>query len=170
MRYKGSALSRTLRYLYLRFIRLRGSAEEVARGMALGIFIGMTPTMGIQMPIAFFAAMLLKENKLAAMLGVWISNPVTALPLYTFNFQLGKYVLGTPDLAMPHFSSLQEILKLGHDFILPLAVGSIIAGTVAAGVAYIITLNVYRGIKYEKELIARKREEKRLARKHKEEN
>ena len=81
MKYRGHQLGRPFRYLYLRFIRLRGTAEEVARGMALGVFIGLTPTMGIQMPLAFFFAMLLKENKIAAVIGVWISNPMTAIPI-----------------------------------------------------------------------------------------
>ena len=167
MKYKGHprmrpiGMMRPLRYLYLRFIRMRGSAEEVSRGMALGIFIGMTPTMGIQMPIALFMAMLLRENKIAAVLGVWISNPVTVIPIYTFNFQVGKYLLGSPDLKMPQFNSMNEFLELGYDLLLPLTVGSIVAGIVAAAIAYVITLYVYRGINYEKELIKRKIEEKR---------
>ena len=161
LKYKGSSLMRPLRYLYLRFIRMRGSAEEVSRGMALGIFIGMTPTMGIQMPIALFLAMLFRENKIAAVLGVWISNPVTVIPIYTFNFQVGKYLLGTPDLKMPQFSSLDEILELGYDLLLPLTMGSLLTGIAAAAVAYVVTLYVYRGVKYEKDLIKRKIEKKR---------
>ena len=157
---KGSPLYRTGRYLYLRFVRLRGSPEEVARGMALGIFIGMTPTMGIQMPIALFFAMILRENKIAAVLGVWISNPMTVIPIYTFNFQIGKYLLGSPDLNMPNFSSMEEMFKIGYDLLIPLTAGSIVVGIVSAAVAYIATLYFYTGIKYEKEKIQRKRKER----------
>jgi len=160
MKDKGSPFYRSGRYLYLRFIRLRGSAEEVARGMALGVFIGMTPTMGIQMPIALFFAMILRENKIAALLGVWISNPMTVIPIYTFNFKMGKYILGTPDLKMPNFSSIEEMFQLGHDLLFPLTVGSLVVGVVAAAVAYVATLYLYSAIKYEKEKIKRKREEK----------
>lgn len=168
MKYKGSNLPRPLRYLYLRFIRMRGSAEEVSRGMALGIFIGMTPTMGVQMPIALFFAMLFKENKIAAILGVWISNPVTVIPIYTFNFQVGKYLLGTRDVKMPQFSSFNEIIELSYDFLLPLTIGSLLTGIVTAAIAYVVTLYTYRGLKYEKDLIKRKREEKKHDREIKE--
>jgi uncharacterized protein (DUF2062 family) len=39
-------------------------------GFAFGIFIGMTPTMGIQMPIAVFIAALIKWSKISAAFGV----------------------------------------------------------------------------------------------------
>ena len=44
----------------IRLIRLRAEPNDIAKGMALGLFIGMTPTMGIQMPIAVFFAALFK--------------------------------------------------------------------------------------------------------------
>ncbi len=161
MKYRGHQLGRPFRYLYLRFIRLRGTAEDVARGMALGVFIGITPTMGVQMPLAFFFAMLLKENKIAAVIGVWISNPMTAIPIYTYNFKVGKYLLGTPDIKMPNFSSLNEILALGHDLILPLAIGSLIAGLFSATIAYFITLKAYAVVQMEREMLAKMRAKKK---------
>jgi uncharacterized protein (DUF2062 family) len=153
MKYRDTAIERSLRYLYLRFLRLRGSAKDVARGMALGVFIGITPTMGVQMPIALFFAMLLKENKIAALIGVWISNPMTAIPIYTYNFKIGKYLLGTPDIKMPRFTSLHDVLELGHDFLMPLFVGSIISGIFSAAIAYIATYYIYSGIQKEREII-----------------
>lgn len=164
MREKGSPVIRSLRYLYLRFIRLRGSAEEVARGMALGVFIGMTPTMGVQTPLALFFAMLLKENKIAALIGVWISNPMTAIPIYTFNFKVGKHLLGTPDIKMPNFASLHDVLALGHDLFFPLIAGSIVVGVFSAAIAYLTTLKTYSFIKMEKEKLSRRKREKDILR------
>lgn len=161
MKERGYGLNRLFRYGYLRFVRLRGTAEEVARGMALGVFIGMTPTMGVQMPIALFVAMLLRENKLAAVLGVWISNPATAIPIYTFNFKLGKYLLSTPDLKMPRLTSLSEVLELGHDFLLPLLLGCLISGIVSAAVTYVVTLKTYQFVRMEKDKLVHWKEEKK---------
>lgn len=162
MKVRGSALDRTLRYLYLRFIRLHGSPKDVARGLALGVFIGMTPTMGIQTPLALFGAMLLKENKLAAMIGVWISNPMTFIPLYTFNFKMGKYLLGTHDIRMPTFTSIEELMALGHDFLLPLIVGSVVAGIITSAISYVIFLNIFTAIKFEKEKLKQRKEHKKI--------
>ena len=165
MKYRGSAFQRLLRYIYIRFIRLRGTPEDVARGLTLGIFIGMTPTMGIQMPIALFFAMLLKENKIAAMLGVWISNPLTCIPLYTFNFQVGKYVLSSPDLSFPDFTSLEEFMALGQDLLIPLIVGSLVAGVVVSAISYVIFLKLFRAIKTEKDKLKSLRAKKRSMKK-----
>ena len=43
---------RQAKLMLLRFIRLRGQPDEIAKGFALGIFIGMTPTLGFQMVLA----------------------------------------------------------------------------------------------------------------------
>ena len=161
-----SFITRPLRYLYLKFVRLRGSAEDVARGMALGVFIGMTPTMGVQTVLALFFAMLLKENRLAAIIGVWISNPMTALPIYTFNFKIGKYLLGTSDFKMPDFSSLHDVIALGHDLLLPLFAGSVIVGILSAAIAYFITLKAYAFVKMEKKKLAHLKERKKSHRAH----
>ena len=76
--WRGVGIIRQVKLLVVRFVRLRGLPEEIAKGVALGIFIGMTPTFGFQMAIALFFAYLLRENRLAAILGVWITNPVTS--------------------------------------------------------------------------------------------
>ena len=40
---------RLIKLLVLRFVRLQGTPHEISKGVALGIFIGMTPTFGFQM-------------------------------------------------------------------------------------------------------------------------
>ncbi|MEA1867995.1 MAG: DUF2062 domain-containing protein, partial [Thermodesulfobacteriota bacterium] len=41
---KGSSPGRTVRYQWLRLVRLRGDPFVLARGIAIGTFIGLTPT------------------------------------------------------------------------------------------------------------------------------
>ena len=40
-------LASIIRRLYERFIMIRGEPREVALGFAVGIFVGMTPTVGL---------------------------------------------------------------------------------------------------------------------------
>ena len=47
--YRRWPLVRQIKLLVVRFLRLRGAPEEIAKGLALGIFIGLTPTFGFQM-------------------------------------------------------------------------------------------------------------------------
>ena len=73
---------------YERFVRIRGRPREIALGFALCIFIGMLPTMGIQMPIAVFFAALLKWSKISPAFGVWITNPFTSPFIYGLTYMV----------------------------------------------------------------------------------
>ena len=111
---------------FLRFIRLRGTPEEVAKGFALGIFIGMTPTFGVQMPIAFFFAWLLRENKLAAIIGVWVTNPLTAPFIYASEYEIGRLLRGMERLSLPTEYTLDTLSHLSWNILAPLCAGSLI--------------------------------------------
>ena len=82
-----------LRRLYDRFVRIRGQPREIALGFALGVFVALTPTMGIQMPIAVFGAAILKWSKISAAFGVWITNPLTAPFIYAATYFVGANIL-----------------------------------------------------------------------------
>jgi uncharacterized protein (DUF2062 family) len=68
--YSKNKRNTVLHKAYERFIKIRGHPREIALGFALGIFIGMTPTMGVQTPLAVFLAALFKWSKLSAGFGV----------------------------------------------------------------------------------------------------
>ncbi len=58
------------------------SRETIARGLALGLFIGFTPTMGIQIILTGLAAYFLKVNIPIALAGSLVTNPFTAGIVY----------------------------------------------------------------------------------------
>jgi len=89
-------VKRFARWFYNRFVRLHGSPEQIAWGTALGLFLAMSPTMGLQMAIAIPLAAFFKISKLAAAGAVWLTNPATAPFIYWFNFKLGAKILGYP--------------------------------------------------------------------------
>jgi uncharacterized protein (DUF2062 family) len=133
-------LVRQAKLNFLRFIRLKGTPEEIAKGLALGIFIGMTPTMGGQMIIALFFAVLLRENKLAAALGVWITNPLTAPFIYGLEYESGRLLLGMAPAHLPAHLSYTSLKALGWEVIKPLCFGSLIYAIVCGTLTYALTL------------------------------
>ena len=126
----------------VRFARLSGSPDDIAKGMALGIFIGMTPTMGLQMPIAIFCAWLLRENKLAAALGVWITNPVTAPFIYALEYETGRLLLGMARVTLPTHWTFAALRQLGWEFLVPLLFASLLYAIVCGALAYALTLRL----------------------------
>lgn len=138
--YRRWTLVRQGKLNLLRFLRLQGSPDEIAKGFALGIFIGMTPTLGFQMAIAIFFAFLLKENKIAAALGVWITNPITAAPIYALEYESGRRLLQMEPLRFPEDLTFEAMKALGWDLMIPLCFGSLIYAIICSILAYAVTL------------------------------
>ncbi|AJF06268.1 DUF2062 domain-containing protein [Geoalkalibacter subterraneus] len=136
------SLIRQFKLNLIRLVRLRATPDEIAKGIALGVFIGMTPTFGIQMFIALLLAFLLRENKIAALVGVWVTNPVTAPVIYTLEYEIGRLLLGLERSGIPRELSSEALIGLGWDVLWPICVGSVILGTLCSSLAYALTLRL----------------------------
>ncbi len=87
-------LKEKLSALYDKIVKERKSAEFIARGWALGVFIGSVIPFGIQIYIAIPLSFLLKASKIGALTGTLISNPLTILFLYPAQCWMGSRLLG----------------------------------------------------------------------------
>jgi len=124
--YRRWGFVRLIKLLLIRFIRLQGTPNEISRGVALGIAIGMTPTFGFQMLIGAFFAWILKESKVAAILGVWITNPLTAPIIYALEYETGRTMLSMDYVSLPTELSFHTLGSLGWQVTFPLCVGSLV--------------------------------------------
>lgn len=122
--------------------RLRVQPDEIARGMALGLFIGMTPTFGIQMFLALVFAFILRQNKIAAVIGVWNTNPITAPFIYGLEYEIGRVLLGMPHPATQIEFTFEAMKELGWQLASPLCLGSLILGIPVTIVGYALTLHL----------------------------
>ena len=105
------------------------SVSQVSWGVGIGIFLGFTPTVGVQMYLAAlvwgFCRYLLnfRFNLPVSVAMVWISNPLTMIPMYYGFLTTGCWVQGKEQLTYATFESrLTEILSI-HS-----AWGSIVSG------------------------------------------
>ncbi len=147
---------RLLRYFYIRFLRMQGSPQAIARGIAAGVFAGSFPLLGFQTIIGVAIAALVRGNKIMAAAGTWISNPLTYVPIFALNFKVGCWLLRLPnDIVIPPATAgMEEWMSMGMSATAALMVGSCIVGIVAGLAAYYLGLRV-----------ALLREKKRLAKK-----
>lgn len=136
------SLVRQLKLNLLLLVRLRKSPDEIAKGLALGVLVGMTPTFGFQMIIAVFLAFLLRENRIAALVGVWVTNPLTAPIIYALEYESGRLLLGMEHARLPAEFSFAAFKSLGFEVLLPLSVGSLIYGFLCASLTYALTLRL----------------------------
>jgi uncharacterized protein len=69
---------------------IQDEPKVVAKGFALGSFIGMLPIPGFQLMVSLGIATLLKLNKKAACIAVFNTNLATGAFVFSFNYWLGK--------------------------------------------------------------------------------
>jgi uncharacterized protein (DUF2062 family) len=128
---------------YRRFVKLRGDPREIALGFALGLFIGMTPSIGFQMFIAATVAAFLKWDKISAAMGVWITNPLTAPFIYSVTYFVGSNIYGTNKVFNPPdeltLSIAQKILAKSPGIFYSLTIGGIVTGIPIAIAGYCIS-------------------------------
>ena len=139
-----SWLQRRCRLIYLKLLRLRGKPEIIAKGLAVGTFAGCFPFFGLQSLIGIFLATVSRGSRVAALAATWISNPLTYVPLYVFNYKIGKLFLGTQDTELPplDLESFTAFKELGSTFAITLLIGSLVVATISSIIAYFYSLAV----------------------------
>jgi len=133
-------VKRRSRDFYDRFISLKGEPGNIAMGMAIGVFIGVTPTIPFHTAMIIAVGVLFKQNITAGYLGSWlISNPVT-IPLFYFSqYELGRLILGLQKSAWAlNDYSLAGVMNLGWHILFPLLTGGIITAPFFAVPAYFL--------------------------------
>lgn len=136
----------SLKRAYERFLKIRGNPREIALGFALGLFVGMTPTIGFQIPIAVFVAALFKWNKISAAVAVWITNPLTAPFIYSFSYFVGAKMLGfkiAPKLLTG--LDLPTLKEAGAKILLATTVGGVVVGIPLALLGYYLAFSAVHG-------------------------
>lgn len=131
--------------LYDRFIRLKGAPKEIALGFSLGLFIGMSPFFGLHIAIGVVFASLFGWSKIAAAIGVNITNVATAPFIYPITYWVGARLIGFARHVQwptePTFSQFILLVKQSPVILLDLCVGGIILGLPIAIIGYYLAFN-----------------------------
>jgi|GEM_PF-367048 len=142
--------------------KLQGNPHYIAMGMAIGVFVGMTPTIPFHTALAIALAFVFRGSKPAAAIGVWIANPLTIPLFYYGSYKVGVFFFGGnrgsgPDIdamiltlesSIPLFEKL-ELIKgfLSHHLGVAcmMLAGSVVLGVIPTIASYFITRRVVAG-------------------------
>ncbi|OEU67840.1 MAG: hypothetical protein BBJ57_13400 [Desulfobacterales bacterium PC51MH44] len=146
---KSGHLSRkyNIREFIERAKTLQGDPHYVAMGMAIGVFISITPTIPFHTVIAVALAFVFKGSKPAAAVGVWFSNPVTVPFFYLGSYKAGMLILGKTAPFDAKYESVFELMKLGLDVTIAMITGGMILGIIPGIAAYFITRKIFATIR-----------------------
>lgn len=140
---------------------VKDTPHRIALAFALGVFMGISPLIGLHYIGGFIIAWLFRLNKLVTLIGVSVNNPWTIVPISSFSVWLGAKLIGLKQV-LPEVDwenvTLTNIISKFTDMdkfiymikgIMPLLVsffiGSFVICTIAAIASYfIIQISVTR--------------------------
>ncbi len=154
------------RFLIYRVLHVDDTPHRLSLGIALGLFVAWTPTIGLQMMLVILLASLLGANRRVGVPVVWVSNPLTLAPVYYPSYLLGRFLIGrfvdrpaleynqinemlgnlrsfsyiVSHLFEPEFwrETMSLLVKLGVE----LWVGSLIIAFIVGGIGYIVSYRI----------------------------
>jgi hypothetical protein len=149
-----AAADRFRRFLFYRVFSLNDTPHRIALGVAVGMFVAWTPTMPFQMVLTIAISALVGANKFVGVPFVWVTNPVTLIPIYGPNYILGSWLLGRESAIKQFISEMQSCMSFSGgfwettktwwqatlNFFAPLWLGSLLMGIVVAAVSYCLIL------------------------------
>ena len=165
-----SALLASVQKAYERFLKIRGHPREIALGFALGLFIGMTPFMGLHTIAAVAVAALFKWNKISAAISVWITNAVTAPIIYGITYLVGAWLMGIERAfnlkEINSLSAVNDLILKTPEIVWAMIVGGMVIGLPLAVVGYYVAFSITS--RYQEEIKAKiARSKEKLAHKRK---
>ena len=93
---KGISPGRTIRYQWLRLVRLQGDPFVLARGIAIGTFIGLTPTIPFHTILIILFCAVGRGNLVAGLVvSLLVSNPLTIPLQYYISWKVGTILTGS---------------------------------------------------------------------------
>lgn len=73
---------------------VQDSPHRIALAFAFGVFIGISPFIGLHYIGGIFLAWVFKLNRLVAIIGISVNNPWTLVPISSFSVWTGAKLMG----------------------------------------------------------------------------
>lgn len=130
-------------YRIREILSVRETPHKVAITFAAGLFLGISPFIGIHTLMALLLAWAFRLNKAVIISGVYVTNPWSMVPIYTFCTWVGMLLVGTDEIIIgPDWKNMQmaDIYSGLGGLIKPFVVGTFLVGTVCSVLGYFIVL------------------------------
>ncbi|MEW6109424.1 MAG: DUF2062 domain-containing protein [Nitrospirota bacterium] len=128
-------------------LTINETPQKIAAAFAAGVFIGMSPLLGIHTILGLAVAWVFRLNRLVTLVGVYVTNPWTIVPIYTFGTWVGARLMNIndiiPDIDWNNITFLGFIDGF-RPLVLPFVLGTTLIGFISAIIGYII---IYKAVK-----------------------
>lgn len=137
-------IKRVFRYAYLKIVRANDSPPKIAFGVAIGVFLGIFPTFGVGLVLAYILAVIFRVNKAAAVVGGLIMNPVTTPFFWGVSALIGAYLIGGDTQVILNELKSGKIFKVMGESFIAYLIGSLVISLFFAAIGYFVTLEILK--------------------------
>ncbi|MFF7706843.1 DUF2062 domain-containing protein [Pseudomonas sp. NPDC007930] len=117
--------------------------RSVARAMGIGLFAALLP-IPLQMLLAGALALPARANLPIAISLVWLTNPLTMVPVFYCTYQVGAWLLGIPPRQLPEGMNWEWISAQLATMWQPFLLGSVVCAVLAGLLGYYATQVLWR--------------------------
>ena len=130
---KMNPFTEKVRNHFREIIRIKTSPHSIALGFAIGTFIKLLPTPGLNILLALLVVIIYKKvNKFALFGALLFWNPVFIIPLYTLSYEVGNMLFGATPVIKYNIVILDHIYNFSRRFL----VGNLIISTTISILSY----------------------------------
>jgi uncharacterized protein (DUF2062 family) len=136
------SIIRPLEFILAHPVYFSPTRRSVGGGLWIGLFLGLLPIPG-QTVLAILGAVWLRVNVPIAAVAVWVSNPVTFVPIFYLAYKIGAVLLDIPPEPFPDELSwawLSEEIALRWK---PIVLGSFILAMSVSSTVYLVVSAVW---------------------------
>lgn len=135
-----------LRQTLLVLLHVHDSPHRIALAFGIGVFIAFFPLLGIHTLLALGIAFAFRLSRAAMLLGAYLNNPWTLVPLYSAGTVVGCWLLGVPLESLPlsgwrfgHDTVVHAFLETVYPYLWPYVVGNLVLGVTCGLGSYVVT-------------------------------
>jgi len=142
----------TFKDFFRKRLALDDTPERIALAFAVGVFLAFSPLLGLHTVLGIAIAFIFGLNRVAVLLGVFVNNPWTLVPIYTAGAYLGELLVdlppapGYPDFGWSRLWTARYWVDLAAHWrlLVPVALGSTVLAVLVALLSYPLALYVLR--------------------------
>lgn len=140
---------------FMEVIKIEKTPHSIALGFAIGTFIAIFPTAGLDIPIALLVVLLYpRVNKLSLFGAFLFWNPLFSLPIILLSYKIGDILFANVPVVEYKFVILNQIIDFSRRLFVGLAISAVVISIISYFIVRII-VQIYQGRKRSKKKIKR---------------
>lgn len=125
-------------------IHMNDTPHRIALAFGVGVFIAFSPTIGIHTVMALGIAFAFRLSRAAILIGAYLNNPWTLVPMYMGGTLLGCALLGVPSAGLSAiewhlhgWAFYQSLLRHLKPYLWPYVIGNTLLGVLGGAAGYL---------------------------------